>query len=278
MKLKMRTTMRRSQEDIESSFNPINLDHIFQEDYLAPWIEEREGPLLEGAENAGWLPVDSDDEFEEPAGGDASNSGQVPSEGGDGGLSTPSEGNSGSSGGNGGVGNLDQSYGVGEGPFFSYNEEPSVRRDENLLPPRMEGDSHENMTAGRSRGQAKRGKGRRHEATPMDYSSSSSVSQSFGNFGLAAQSDDSQGNYPSYYQPPSYMPHGYYPYMPNPNLPQYQPPMNYNDSSATSSYGYQQIEPPRSSGLFDYVFGGSGYNNDEGDSGSYDPARHSTMW
>ncbi|WJX31709.1 hypothetical protein P8452_20113 [Trifolium repens] len=37
-------------------------------------------------------------------------------------------------------------------------------------------------------------------------------------------------------------------------------------------------EPPRSSGIFDYVFGRSGNNNDEGDSGSYDPARRSTMW
>ena len=40
--------------------------------------------------------------------------------------------------------------------------------------------------------------------------------------------------------------------------------------------GELQIEPPRSSGLFDYVFGGSGNNNDEGDSGSYDHARRST--
>jgi hypothetical protein len=48
MKLKMRTTMRRSQEDIEKSFNPINHDHIFQEDYLSPWIVEREGPFRDG--------------------------------------------------------------------------------------------------------------------------------------------------------------------------------------------------------------------------------------
>ena len=30
-----------------------------------------------------------------------------------------------------------------------------------------------------------------------------------------------------------------------------------------------KIEPPRSFGLFDYVFGGSGNNNDEGDSGNW---------
>jgi len=50
--------------------------------------------------------------------------------------------------------------------------------------------------------------------------------------------------------------------------------VNYHhDSSTNSSYDYQQIEPPRNTGLFDYVFGGSGNNNDEGDSGSYDLAR-----
>jgi len=72
----------------------------------------------------------------------------------------------------------------------------------------------------------------------------------------------------------------YYPYTPNPNALFYnQPPMNYHhDSLTNSSYDYQQIEPPRSFGLFEYVFGGSGNNNDEDDSGSYDHARHSTMW
>jgi len=53
--------------------------------------------------------------------------------------------------------------------------------------------------------------------------------------------------------------------------------VNYHhDSSTNSSYDYQQIEPPRSSGLFNYVFGRSGNNNDEGDTGSYDHARRST--
>ncbi|KAF1898964.1 hypothetical protein Lal_00019085 [Lupinus albus] len=35
------------------SFNPINLDNIFQEDYpLSKWTEERENPTLDGAQNA----------------------------------------------------------------------------------------------------------------------------------------------------------------------------------------------------------------------------------
>jgi hypothetical protein len=42
--------------------------------------------------------------------------------------------------------------------------------------------------------------------------------------------------------------------MPNPNTPYYNDvPMNYIESSINSSYNYQQIEPPRSFELFDYV-------------------------
>ncbi|KAJ1407168.1 Ribonuclease H-like superfamily [Sesbania bispinosa] len=64
MKLKMRHGMRKSQEEIEASFNPINLDYIFQEDDpLSPWIEERENPLLDVVQNSEWLPrIDTDDE------------------------------------------------------------------------------------------------------------------------------------------------------------------------------------------------------------------------
>ncbi|KAF1862368.1 hypothetical protein Lal_00026899 [Lupinus albus] len=47
----LRTEMRRSQEEIEASFNPINLDNIFQEDDpLSEWIEERENLALDGAQ------------------------------------------------------------------------------------------------------------------------------------------------------------------------------------------------------------------------------------
>ncbi|KAF1885704.1 hypothetical protein Lal_00039552 [Lupinus albus] len=76
MKLKMRTKMRRSQEKIEASFNPINFDNIFQEgNPLSEWIEEREIENME---------VDSDDD------GSDENSG---------GLSPPTD-NSGNGGGN----------------------------------------------------------------------------------------------------------------------------------------------------------------------------------
>jgi hypothetical protein len=144
----------------------------------------------------------------------------------------------------------------------------------------MEEESCDGMTGGgSSRGRAKRGKSKKHEATSLNDSSSSSGVQSYGDFGFVEPFEGNQGNFPTYYQNLSYMPLGYYPYMPNHNTPFYNDaPMNYNDSSTNSSYDHQQIEPPRSSGLFDYVFGRGGNDNDEGDSGSYDPARRSTMW
>ncbi|KAF1881814.1 hypothetical protein Lal_00042523 [Lupinus albus] len=48
-----RTKMRISLEEIEASFNPINLDNIFQEDDpLSEWIEERKNSALDGAQIA----------------------------------------------------------------------------------------------------------------------------------------------------------------------------------------------------------------------------------
>ncbi|MFQ6663747.1 hypothetical protein Gotur_031150 [Gossypium turneri] len=46
--------------DINASFNPISLDHIFEDvDPLSKWLHEKENPLLDG-ENAGvflWIPL-----------------------------------------------------------------------------------------------------------------------------------------------------------------------------------------------------------------------------
>ncbi|MBA0672069.1 hypothetical protein Goklo_024340 [Gossypium klotzschianum] len=65
-----------STDDINASFNPISLDHIFKDvDPLSEWLHEKENPLLDG-KNAGVLPVDtSDDEIDNgdgPDGGDLS--------------------------------------------------------------------------------------------------------------------------------------------------------------------------------------------------------------
>ncbi|GMP97433.1 hypothetical protein CsSME_00045690 [Camellia sinensis var. sinensis] len=84
MRLKLRHVKRSSQEEIDRSFNPINLDYIFEEDDLiSPWIEERKNPLLDGVDNSEWLDLVSDDDG---GGGNDSNGG-----GGDG-----SDGNDGS--------------------------------------------------------------------------------------------------------------------------------------------------------------------------------------
>lgn len=96
----MRQTMRISQEEIQDSFNPINLNYIFQEeDTLSPWLEERERPLTEGAHNFYLLPMEFDDDNEEAIGGNDSDLSQTPSDGGgDGGLSPPNNNNNSCSG------------------------------------------------------------------------------------------------------------------------------------------------------------------------------------
>ncbi|KAK5845139.1 hypothetical protein PVK06_001293 [Gossypium arboreum] len=60
-----KASKRMSTNDINVSFNPINLDHIFENvDPLLEWLHEKENPLLDG-ENAGVLPMDtSDDEMD----------------------------------------------------------------------------------------------------------------------------------------------------------------------------------------------------------------------
>ncbi|KAK5835713.1 hypothetical protein PVK06_011414 [Gossypium arboreum] len=54
-----------STNDINTSFNPISLDHIFEDvDPLSKWLHEKENPLVDG-KNAGVFLVDtSDDEID----------------------------------------------------------------------------------------------------------------------------------------------------------------------------------------------------------------------
>ncbi|MFQ6666165.1 hypothetical protein Gotur_032629, partial [Gossypium turneri] len=75
--------------DINISFNPISLDHIFEDiDPLSEWLHEKENPLLDG-KNVGVLPVDtSDDEMHvdqsQQQNLSYSNSSSMPSQSGDG--------------------------------------------------------------------------------------------------------------------------------------------------------------------------------------------------
>ncbi|GMP68178.1 hypothetical protein CsSME_00027887 [Camellia sinensis var. sinensis] len=84
MRLKLRHVKRSSQEEIDRSFNPINLDYIFEEDDpISPWIEERENPLLDGVDNSEWLDLVSDDDGD--GGNDSNGDGGDGSDGNDGG-------------------------------------------------------------------------------------------------------------------------------------------------------------------------------------------------
>ncbi|CAO2821302.1 unnamed protein product [Amaranthus hypochondriacus] len=61
MKLKLRNLKRRGNDDINSSFDPINLDYIFEEDDpLDDWLEEREAHVFSG-DDLSWLNLDDDD-------------------------------------------------------------------------------------------------------------------------------------------------------------------------------------------------------------------------
>ncbi|MBA0846341.1 hypothetical protein Goshw_000729 [Gossypium schwendimanii] len=115
MRLQIRHKKRMSIDDINASFNPISLDHIFEDvDPLSKWLQEKENPLLDG-ENTGVLPADtSDDEMNRGDGHDG------------GGLS-PIDDNDGHSGDRGEIRSSSQyggEYGVGttSGHFHNRSE------------------------------------------------------------------------------------------------------------------------------------------------------------
>ncbi|GMI75476.1 hypothetical protein HRI_001216900 [Hibiscus trionum] len=77
MRLKMRHQQRMSNNAINTSYNPISLDHIFEDvDPLSEWLQEKENPLLEG-ENAdgGDLSPNYDDDRESGDQGEIRSSG-----------------------------------------------------------------------------------------------------------------------------------------------------------------------------------------------------------
>lgn len=254
MKLKMRHQMRKSQEELEASFNPINLDYIFQEDDpLSLWIEERENPLLDGVQNSEWLPrIDTDDEDVE---GD--NDGN---EGDD--LSPPSNNS-----GDGGDGDIEGQENDGEDEQRQndpYQEVPYNRRDTNLVvnftTPGADMDSSDHLQFGKRK--------KNQHVLLEDSSSSSHIEQSFSYLGIDESSQSSQG----YYPPPVYQfpySNAYNPYTSNQVPPYYQSSMNQDDL-----YNQQQ-----SGGYFHYFFGqGATQDDSQSESGGYDLPRHSTMW
>ncbi|MFQ6650197.1 hypothetical protein Gotur_022683 [Gossypium turneri] len=192
---------RMSINDINASFNSINLDHIFEYvDPLSKWLHEKENPLLDG-ENVSLLPVDTfDDEMNVDQSQQQkfshSSSSASPSQSGDG-LN------------DGGLSPIDDDDGHNSDREFDGNMFPEPRRD-------------------RSEPRApSKGKSKKHTSIG---SSSSRRSGSY-NLGYSDSSTSTQGFYPpeqpSYFQPShGYpQPYGYYPPFPNYGVP-YQPHMH----------------------------------------------------
>ncbi|KAF7821881.1 Copia protein [Senna tora] len=197
MKLKMRESETRSQEEIESSFNPINLNYTFQkEDPLSPWIEERENPLLDGVQNAEWLPrIDTDEEDEEGDNDDDSDSNE--GDNGDGGLS-PLSNNSGGNNDSGGDNNNDG--GNRDIDEDTYQEVPYCMCNPNFFI-----DMTHAISDAR-RGSSQSGRGHFQQLNMIDDSSSSSYSHSDSTYGTGESSQSSQGYPPLYNQPLPYQP------------------------------------------------------------------------
>ncbi|XP_058733414.1 uncharacterized protein LOC131605031 [Vicia villosa] len=208
MKLRMRDKLRKSQEEIEAKFDLINLDYIFQEDPLSHWIDEKENPLLDGVQNEEWLRiVDTDDENVD----DNSESNES-----GGGLSPP-RGNSGDGGGNevanegerGSEGGEDEGEDDDQLELDPYHEIlPGYRRYRNL---------NDMVRADNSlleiRGNVSQSgrKVKRKQNVPLEDSSSSSIANSFSDFGIGDSSQGSQQSYPPIYQYPYFNSNNQYP-------------------------------------------------------------------
>ncbi|CAL5187059.1 unnamed protein product [Lathyrus oleraceus] len=257
MKLRIWDKLRKSQEEIEENFNPINLDYIIQEDLLSHWIEERGNPLLDG--------VDTDDEnvYDNSETNDSG-----------GGLSLP-DSNSGDGGGNE-MDNEGEGKGLSGGgddegeddELYPYHETPpNYRRYRNLT----NMDRFDNLLI-ETRGNVSQSgrKGKRKQNVPLEDSSSSSIAHSFSDFGIGDSSQSSQQSYPPY--PPvcqySYFnPYNQYPSDQAPSY--YQQSMNYHNP-----YHQQSNDD-----FFGYIFGqGATQDDSQSENTSYAPPRHSTMW
>ncbi|CAJ2644071.1 unnamed protein product [Trifolium pratense] len=271
MKLKMRQEMRISQEEIETSFDPINLNYIFQEYHLSEWIEERENPLLDGVQNAEWLHIENtDNEIVEV---DDDNSG---SNDGDGGGLSPPSGNSDNGGGNeeagedgggggggGGGGDDEEDAQVDHDP---YGETPPIYRHyRNLTDMDCSDGSLLNSGGDVSHSRSRRGK--RKQNVPLEDSSSSSIAQNFSDSEIGDSSQNSQQSYPPIYQYPYF--NSYNQYVSDQAPSNYQQTMNYQDPYYEQSSG----------GFFGYVFGqGATQDDSQSESTSNAPPRLSTMW
>ncbi|KAK5794699.1 hypothetical protein PVK06_035940 [Gossypium arboreum] len=227
MRLQIRHQKRMSTDDINASFNPISLDHIFEDvDPLSEWLHEKENPLLDG-ENAGVLPVDtSDDEMDVDQSQQQSLSHSSSS-------STPSQSGDGPDGGGLSPIDEDDGYSGDRGeimPSSQYGGEYGVGTTSGHFRDRSEFDGNMFPEPRRDRSEPRapsKGKGKKHTSIGSSFGRRSSSS----NLGYSDSSTSTQGFYPpeqpSYFQPShGYpQPYGYYPPFPNYGVP-YQPQMH----------------------------------------------------
>ncbi|KAK5785655.1 hypothetical protein PVK06_040258 [Gossypium arboreum] len=295
MRLQIRHQKRMSTDDINTSFNPISLDYIFEDvDPLSEWLHEKENPLLDG-ENAGVLPVDtSDDEMDvnqsQQQNLSHSSSSSTPSQSGDGpdggGLS-PVDEDDGYNGDRGEIRSSSQyggEYGVGttsrhfrDRSEFDGNMFPEPRRDrsEPRAPSKGKGKKHTSIGSS---------SGRRSGSSNLGYSDSSTSTQGF-----------YPPEQPSYFQPShGYpQPYGYYPPFPNygvPYQPQMHPPPPMYHPPPPLMYHPPQIYPPHqlyenqceNVTFFGYIFGQrpreSSQERSQNEGDGSDLPRHSTNW
>ncbi|XP_021851785.2 uncharacterized protein [Spinacia oleracea] len=77
MKLKLRHLRRHGNDELNSSYDPINLDYIFDvEDPLNDWLEESEAPVFQG-DDLSWLKDDDDDDDDGDGGGGGVSQGSI---------------------------------------------------------------------------------------------------------------------------------------------------------------------------------------------------------
>ncbi|KAK8514580.1 hypothetical protein V6N13_103257 [Hibiscus sabdariffa] len=208
-----------SNDAINTSYNPIRLDHIIEGvDPLSEWLQEKENSLLD-SENAGLFPADSSDDeinvvdqFEEQNLPDSSSSATPTQSGGD---------------------RQDSGTG-GLSPIYDDDKENGDRGE--IRSSRLHGEEYEiGFAGGRFRHMSEFGKGNKMHISEGSSSRRRSTSSNPGYTNSSTSTHDfylpSSGQ-SSYSQPP----HGYYPFlnygMPMPYQPQmypsppmYQPPL-----------------------------------------------------
>ncbi|CAJ2663101.1 unnamed protein product [Trifolium pratense] len=208
-----------------------------------------------------WLHIeDTDDEIVEV---DDDNNESNDGDGDGGGLSPPS-GNSGNGGGNeeagegDGGGDDEEDAQVNHDP---YGETPLIyRRYRNLTDMHRSNGSLLNSGGDVSHSRSRRGK--RKQNVPLEDSSSSSIAQSFSDFGIDDSSQNRQQSYPPIYQYPYF--NSYDQYASDQAPSNYQQTLNYQDPYYEQSSG----------GFFGYVFGqGATQDNTQSESTSNAPPR-----